>query len=122
MAKFLQLHVDRCQWRTRLTRNDLPIVKANDGDIAGNGDIAITQGINDAAGNLVATAKYAVRARAGTRKNDIDRRMTPFFRPLAVHDFGGGAYHLAIGIRANVGGAIILLAGNMQDPCPSHLL
>ena len=61
-TKVVQVHVDRRQWGTCLGGDDLPIVKADYGDVLRDSAAALAQAIDHPAGDDVAATEDAIDA------------------------------------------------------------
>ncbi len=96
-------------------RHNLPIIETNDRNVIRNRNAPVAQRIDNTTGDLIAAAENRIRFCPGSREDGLDGGMPPFFRPVTEHDLGRRPDEFAVGLGANAGCAIVLLAGDVQD-------
>ena len=77
-AEGAEVHVDAGERRAGGERHHLPVVEADDGDVAGDGEAALAEGVGGAAGDLVVAAEEGVG-----RVAPLSRRRATASRPQA---------------------------------------
>ncbi len=114
-ADALQVHVDAGQGRATGVHHDVPVVEADQGDLAGHVAAGLAQAFGDAAGDLVVAAEDGVEVDAAGEE-DAGGLAAPRLGPFAV-EHRRGEFHLGGGGRGtDLGRVVVLRPGDVGDP------